>query len=65
VSDQTVGNILRCQGIAPARERKRTTTLSQFIRSHMAVLAGTDFFSVEVLTWRGLVTYYYYCVIKY
>jgi hypothetical protein len=24
----------------------------------MAVLAGTDFFSVEVLTWRGLVTYY-------
>jgi len=24
----------------------------------MAVLAGVDFFSVEVLTWRGLVTYY-------
>ena len=24
----------------------------------MAVPAGTDFFSVEVLTWRGLVTYY-------
>ena len=22
------------------------------------VLAGTDFFTVEVLTWRGLVTYY-------
>ena len=29
-----------------------------FIRSHMAVLAGMDFFTVEVLTWRGLVTYY-------
>ena len=57
VSDQTVGNILRRQGIAPAPERKRTTTWSQFIRSHMAVLAGTDFFTVEVLTWRGLVTY--------
>src|SRR5262249_9165932 len=57
-SDQTVGNILRRQGIAPAPERKRTTTWSQFIRSHMAVLAGTDFFTVEVLTWRGLVTYY-------
>jgi hypothetical protein len=28
------------------------------IRRHMDVLAGTDFFSVEVLTWRGLVTYY-------
>jgi putative transposase len=58
VSDQTVGNILRRQGIAPARERKHTPTWSQFIRSHMAVLAGTDFFTVEVLTWRGLVTYY-------
>jgi len=24
----------------------------------MAVLAGADFFTVEVLTWRGLATYY-------
>jgi putative transposase len=24
----------------------------------MAVLAGTDFFTVGVLTWRGLATYY-------
>lgn len=24
----------------------------------MAVIAGTDFFRVEVLTWRGLGTYY-------
>src|SRR4051812_20152456 len=29
-----------------------------FIASHRAVLAGTDFFTVEVLTWRGLATYY-------
>jgi hypothetical protein len=27
-------------------------------RRHMDVLAGTHFFTVEVLTWRGLVTYY-------
>jgi len=26
--------------------------------SHMAVLAEVDFFTVEVLTWRGLATYY-------
>jgi transposase InsO family protein len=58
LSDQTVGNILRRQGIAPAPERKRTTTWADFIRTHMSVLAGTDFFSVEVLTLRGLVTYY-------
>jgi hypothetical protein len=24
----------------------------------MAVLAGCDFFTVEVMTWRGLATYY-------
>ena len=58
LSDQTVGNILRRHGILPAPERKRMTTWADFIRSHMAVLAGTDFFSVEVLTLRGLVTYY-------
>src|SRR5580704_16387327 len=58
LSDQTVGNILRRQGIAPAPERSRTTTWKEFIQSHAEVLAGTDFFSVEVLTWRGLVTYY-------
>jgi putative transposase len=58
VSDQTVGNVLERHGILPAPERKRTTTWAQFIRSHMAVLAGTDFFSVEVLTHRGLLTFY-------
>src|SRR5262249_1141887 len=26
--------------------------------NHMNVLAGCDFFTVEVLSWRGLVTYY-------
>jgi putative transposase len=62
VSDQTVGNVLRRHGIAPAPapepERKRTTTWAEFFRTHLALLAGTDFFTVEVLTWRGLVTYY-------
>ena len=58
VSDQTVGNILRRHGIGPVPERSKTTTWRDFIRRHMDVLAGTDFFTVEVLTWRGLVTYY-------
>jgi putative transposase len=44
--------------IAPAPKRSQTTTWKEFIRRHMDVLAGTDFFTVEVLTWRGLVTYY-------
>ena len=57
VSDQTVGNTLRRNGIAPAPKRSQTTW-KDFIRSHMDVLAGIDFFTVEVLTWKGLVTYY-------
>jgi hypothetical protein len=28
------------------------------IRTHLALLAGTDFFTAEVLTLRGLLTYY-------
>jgi putative transposase len=58
VSDQTVGNILRRYGIAPAPKRGQKTTWKDFIAFHMGVLAGTDFFTVEVLTWRGLATYY-------
>jgi transposase InsO family protein len=58
LSDQTVGNILRRHGIPPAPKRKHTTTWRDFIRAHRDVLVGTDFFTVEVLTLKGLVTYY-------
>jgi len=56
VSDQTVGNVLRRFGVAPAPKRCQQMSWSHFIRTHMAVLAGVDFFTVEVLTWRGLAT---------
>jgi putative transposase len=49
---------LQRYGLPPAPERKRTTTWSGFIRTHLALLALTDFFTAEVLTLRGLVTYY-------
>jgi transposase InsO family protein len=58
ISDQTVGNILKRHGIPPAPERKKTTTWQEFIRTHMAVLVATDFFTTEVWTLGGLVTYY-------
>ena len=58
VCDQTVGNVLRRHGIAPAPKRSQTTTWKDFIAAHMAVLTGIDFFTVEVLTWRGPATYY-------
>src|SRR5438067_10487484 len=58
LSDQTVGNILRRQDIPPAPKRNQTTSWKDFIRAHMAVLVATDFFTVEVLTLKGLMTYY-------
>ena len=58
ISDQTVGNILKRHDIPPAPERKKTTTWREFIRTHMDVLVATDFFTAEVWTKTGLVTYY-------
>ena len=58
VSDQTVGNILKRRGLLPAPDRKKTTTWKEFIRSHMDVLVATDFFTTEVWTLGGLVTFY-------
>ena len=41
VSDQTIGNVLRRHGIAPAPKRSQTTTWKDFIASHLDVLAGS------------------------
>jgi hypothetical protein len=56
--DQTVGNNLQRHGILPAPKRSNTTTWADFIRAHISVLAGSDLFTVEVLTLRGLVAYH-------
>jgi transposase InsO family protein len=58
VSDQTVDNVLKRNGLVPAPERKKHTTWKDFIRSHMNVLVATDFFTTEVWTIGGLVTFY-------
>jgi len=39
VSDQTIGNILKRHGIAPAPKRSHSTNWKDFIAAHMAVLA--------------------------
>jgi hypothetical protein len=58
LSDPTVANILCRHDIPPAPKRKQATSWTDFIRAHKAVLAATDFFTMEVLTLRGLMTYY-------
>jgi len=63
ISAQTVGNILKRRGLPTAPERQKTTTWRAFIRTHMDILWATDFFTTEVWTMRGLVTYYVLFVI--
>jgi hypothetical protein len=51
--------LLRHHHMEPAPTRRQTgMSWSQFLKRHWEVLAATDFFTVEVATWRGLVTYY-------
>ena len=64
ISDQTVGNILKRRGLPTALDRKKTTTWREFIRTHMEMLWATDFFSTEVWTLGGLVTFYVLFFIK-
>jgi putative transposase len=42
--------------LAPVPERP--TSWQTFLRAHWGMIAGADFFTTEVWTWRGLVTYY-------
>jgi len=58
ISAESIANILRENGIEPAPERSKRKTWNEFLRTHWDTMAATDFFTVEVWTWRGLVTYY-------
>jgi transposase len=64
VSRSTIQNILRKHGIQPAPERRKGMSWSEFFRIHKNVLVGTDFFTWEVLTPFGLVTYYVHFFIR-
>ncbi len=58
LSPTTVRNILKAKGIEPSPERRKRTTWRQFLKAHWSCLAAADFFTVEVLSCTGLVTYY-------
>ncbi len=61
----TVRNILRRHHREPAPQRRKAgMRWAQFLKMHWEVLAATDFFTVEVATWHGLVTYYVLVVIE-
>jgi transposase InsO family protein len=52
----TIARILKAHGLAPVPQRP--TSWQTFLRAHWGAIAGADFFTTEVWTWRGLVTYY-------
>jgi hypothetical protein len=56
VGRSTIARILKAQGIPPVPERP--TSWQTFLRAHWGAIAGADFFTTEVWTWRGLMTYY-------
>ena len=58
ISHQTIKNILANHGIDPAPDRTGKTSWSDFIKAHTDCLLATDFFTTEVWTAFGLVTYY-------
>jgi transposase InsO family protein len=58
IAPNTVKNILKRHGIEPAPERAKRTSWKTFLKVHWDVMAATDFFTVEVWTSCGLVTYY-------
>lgn len=58
IADQTVGNILKRNGIPPAPTRSRNTTWADFIRANADSIVAADFFTAEVLTDGGPVTFY-------
>jgi hypothetical protein len=53
ISDSTVDNIRKRNGIPTAPERERKTTWRQFLKAHWDGLLAADFFTTEVLCWRG------------
>jgi len=56
VGRSTIRRILKAAGLPPVPQRP--TSWETFLKAHWGVIAGADFFTTEVWTWRGLVTYY-------
>jgi transposase InsO family protein len=56
VGRSTIARILKAHGVSPVPARP--TSWQTFLRAHWGAIAGADFFTTEVWTWRWLVTFY-------
>jgi putative transposase len=62
VGRSTIARILRAEGIPPGRQRPMAWR--PFLQAHWPALVAADFFTTEVWTARGLVTYYVVFVLE-
>ena len=58
IGRNTIKRILLENGIDPAPERGKRMSWATFIKAHLGVIVGMDFFTVEVVTWLGLIRYH-------
>jgi hypothetical protein len=56
VGRSTIRRILKAAGLPPVPQRP--TSWQTFLQAHWGRIAAADFFTTEVWTWQGLVTYY-------
>jgi hypothetical protein len=63
VARSTIAKTLKASGIPPSPERP--TSWRTFLRAHADVIAAADFFTTEVWTAGGLVTYYVLFVVHH
>ena len=60
----TIRRILKDHLIEPAPARGRRIPWSVFLKAHWKAIAASDFFTVEVWSWKGLMTHYVLFVIE-
>jgi putative transposase len=56
VGRSTIRRMLKASGLPPVPQRP--TSRQTFLQAHWGSIAGADFFTTDVWTWRELVTYY-------
>lgn len=63
ISCTTIKRRLHEHGIEPAPTRRKSMDWATFIRAHAGVICAADFFTVEIVSWLGLVRLHVFFVI--
>ena len=62
IARNTVKRVLQERGLEPAPGRSKRMPWKTFLRAPWGAIAAADFFTVEVMTWFGLVRYHVFFV---